>query len=459
MRPKVSVYITCHNYGQYVTQAIDSVFYQLFEDWELLIIDDGSSDNSLEIIKNKAKAYPDKVRVISNKVSKGLPVCANIAIEESKGEYIIRLDADDFFDESAILTMSTFLDKHKEISLVYPNYVYVDECGNYLGTERRKKIGHEVKVLDLPAHGACTMVRKRVLKSIGGYDTEHNAQDGHQIWLKILNRYKISNITTPLFFYRQHKESLTTDNQRILSARKNIKRSMVKKHKGSVSTHVVGVIPAKNIDKSMPNICLNKIGGKPLIDYSIEAAMNSSLLDDILISTDDQLVVDYCSKKFANIKVYLRPKGLSERSVMLPEVMLDATNYLEDQLNISLDIVVMLNVLSPLRVSSDIDEAVDTLLLYDVDSVTSVYEDHELHFTHGKFGLEPLNKGAMNQIFLERESLFVDNNSVKAFWRDVLSSDTLHGMTYGHFVMPKFRSYRIQDKSTFCIIENLIKTL
>ena len=84
------------------------------------------------------------------------------------------------------------------------------------------------KILDLPAHGACTMVRKRILKSIGGYSTEFKAQDGHEIWLNICNRYKVSNINTPLFYYRRHNQSITQDNILLLDARKRIKRNIVK---------------------------------------------------------------------------------------------------------------------------------------------------------------------------------------------------------------------------------------
>ena len=64
-------------------------------------------------------------------------------------------------------------------------------------------------MLDLPAHGACTMFKTSVLKKIGGYDESFSCQDGYDIWLKIINNYQISNINNPLFFYRQHSLSLT----------------------------------------------------------------------------------------------------------------------------------------------------------------------------------------------------------------------------------------------------------
>lgn len=456
MAPKVTVYITCHNYGRFVAQAIESVYSQIYGDWELLIIDDGSIDDSVSIIQALAARQAGKVRVYLNPESKGLPHCANLAIEEARGAYLIRLDADDYFDESALLTMAIFLDQNPEVALVYPNYVYVAEDGGYLGIEHRKKVGIETKVLDLPAHGACTMVRRRVLKSVGGYSGEHKAQDGHQIWLKILNRYRIANVATPLFFYRQHGSSLTADKSRLLNARREIKRAIASRHEGDIKVRVGGIIPAKNIGSHIPNICLAPIAGKPLIDYAIEAALDSKALDYVFVTSDDVNVLKHC-EKFPGVITNLRPMDLSERNVKLIEVMRDAVAHLEGDHRIYLDVLAVLNVHTPLRNAGDIDEAVDSLLLYNVDSVASVYEDHDLHFQHGEHGLEPLNRGAMNQLTLEREALYVDNSAVRVLWRDVLTTDSLFGQTVGHIVMPMERSARIDGYPSRFIVEKLIE--
>ena len=90
--------------------------------------------------------------------------------------------------------------------------------------ENRRKVGADARLLDLPAHGACTMVRKRVLKAVGGYSETADAQDGYELWLKVLQRYhaQVANVATPLFYYRQHGSSLSTDRDRILAARRDI---------------------------------------------------------------------------------------------------------------------------------------------------------------------------------------------------------------------------------------------
>ena len=461
MRPKVSVYITCHNYGNYVVQAIQSVYDQIFSDWELLIIDDGSTDDSREKIESATVEKHDEVRLFFNDRPRGLPFCANLAISEAHGEYLIRLDADDWFDESALLTMSEFLEKNTDKALVYPNYTYVDANGFHLGVENRKKIGTEAKVLDLPAHGACTMVRKRVLKAIGGYSTQYNAQDGHEMWLNVIDRYEVANVTTPLFYYRQHANSLTKDNSKVLTARQKIKRGARKKENKGVGIKVVGVIPAKNTYKETPNICLEPIAGRPLIDYTLDAALGSELLDEVLVATDDDAVMDHC-RSHESLIVYRRPMSLSQSHVKQLEVISDAVEYLEEDEKIFPDAIVLLNVHCPLKLPSDIDEAVDTLVLYGVDSVVSIYEDQELHFRHGHRGIEPLNESALNQVYLERESLFVDNGAIKAIWRDIVSGPNLFGRTYGHVAMPMERSIIYRDSYTKWLLEerlNYLKTV
>ena len=255
-RPRVSVYIPCHHYGRFLDGAIRSVFDQTYRDWELIVIDDGSTDETQGVAQDWAVRHPDRVRVLRNPASRGLQACANMAIEAAIGDYVIRLDPDDFFDESALLVLATYLEEHPEVGLVYPNYTYVDEHGTYLGVEYRKKIGSEAKLLDLPSHGACTMVRKRLLKSVGGYDERYDAQDGHELWLKVLHRSQVANVSTPLFFYRQHSGSISRDEGRLLSARRQIKKGLASRQGGGVSPRAVAIIPAKNTYRYFPNLVL-----------------------------------------------------------------------------------------------------------------------------------------------------------------------------------------------------------
>lgn len=455
MRPKVTVYVTCHNYGRYLRQAVDSVLAQILTDWEMILIDDGSADDSRTIIDDYVNSHQNRIRSIINEKPRGLPYCANRAMEMARGEYLMRLDADDYLDESALLTMAAYLDARPEAALVYPNYVYVDEDGTYLGIEQRKKIGDEAKLLDLPAHGACTMVRKRILKAVGGYDERYNAQDGHDLWLKVLNRYQVGNVATSLFYYRQHPASLSRDENRILSARQRIKRGIAARLEGGIKPRIVGLVPAKNTYKSLPGIVLRPFAGKPLIDYTLEAARNSGILDGILVTSDDPEVLAHCGEA-PDVMTLHRDISLSQNQVKLTEVLANAVEHMERDFGLFADVLVVLNVHSPLRTADDIREAIDTLLLYDVDSVTSVYEDYELHFTHGAHGLKPLNPGMLNKLRLEREALYVDNGALKVIWRDMVGGSDLYGRTFGHVVMPMERSHRVTGAFETWLVEQIL---
>ena len=146
---KVTVYIPTYNYGRYLAQAVDSVLAQTLGDWELIVINDGSTDNTSEVLE----AYRDNPQIrIVDQANKGLNVTNNIALRLARGEYITRLDGDDYMDENLLMILSSTLDSKPEAGLVYPDYYHVDEDGEVIEIVRREKIDDESQLLDLPAH-------------------------------------------------------------------------------------------------------------------------------------------------------------------------------------------------------------------------------------------------------------------------------------------------------------------
>ena len=456
MPPKVTVYIPCHNYGRFLKEAINSVVNQTFTDWELYLIDDGSNDDSYKIMSDFKTKIKNNVHLIKNETPIGLQKSANRVIKTSLGEYILRLDADDILDENALLVLSNYLENNSEIALVFPGFILINEEGEILAIEKLRKIGVETKMLDLPAHGACSMVRKNILKSIGGYNTDFNAQDGYELWLKIIDKYKVANVSTPLFYYRQHANSISKDQTRILEARTKIKRNIVENSSNANPT-ILGIIPAKNTYKNMPNIVLNKINGKPLIDYSINETLKTKGFSKVIVTTDDNNVLDYCKKNDRLISI-LRPKELSKDSTLLSQVVTHTVEYMEKHHNYFPDIIVLISVHSPLRKSRHIRKAIDTLLLYKPSSVISVFEDHNLHLKHGANGLEPFNRSSLKKVRLEREALYTDNGAIRVLWRETLSEKDMFGETIGHVLMPYQNSFQVKDSLSFKIISNIIIT-
>ncbi len=453
--PAVTVYIPCHQYGRFLQQAVDSVLAQTREDWELLIIDDGSTDETAAVAAACQAVDPRRIRVITHPRMRGLQASANAALRAARGRYVMRLDADDFLDDNALLVLASHLDRHPEVALVYPNYLYVDEGGGVLGVEQRKRIGQEAQLLDLPAHGAGTLIRRRVLKSLGGYDERHDSQDGYELWLKVLARHRVASVPTPLFCYRQHAASLTQDQDRLLRARSRIKRDAVARGRGGRTVRAVAVVTAKNTYRTLPDIVLKPLAGQPLIDYTLEPASRTHGFEAILVTTDDPRVVAHCAGK-PGVTGRLRPAELSGERVLESQVVDDAIRWLEREQGLSPDIIVALSVHAPLRRPEHIQEAIDTLILYNTDSVLSVYEDYGLHYAHGRRGLEPLNPAMHRQVRLEREALFVDNGAVKACWRRVLTAGSLLGEKVGHIVMPRRESYQIKAPFDVWLIEQIL---
>lgn len=434
--PKVSVYVPCRNYGKFLEEALDSIAAQSLKFWELFIFTEGSKDTTNAIANRFAEQHPQRVRVIETDEPIGLRACANRTLDLARGEHIIRLDADDYLDESALLVLSNYLDSHQDVGLVYPNWIYITESGEIMGVERRKRLRDEDNVFDLPAHGACTMIRKRVLKAVGGYDTQFSSQDGHELWMRTLHRFNIANVQTPLFYYRQHSSSMSTNAERLLSARRAIKRAIASRYEGPVKPRRVAIIPVKNTYSGVANVALTPLAGRPLIDYTLECALAFKEFDLIYVSTDDSAVLEYC-KQNHGLTAQLREPRLSDPDVNLHEVIEAATNDMEQRLAFHPDVIAVLNVHTPLRRPEHIEEALDTLMVYEVDQVVSTYEDHDLHFQHGQLGLEPINISAHRNLRLEREALFTSNGAVHVFWRDVLQYGALFQGRIGHIVMSR----------------------
>jgi len=219
--PRISVYLPSHNYGRFLGEAIESVLRQTVDDWELIVIDDGSTDETPGVMD----LYRGHPRIsLHRKEGIGLTAVCNFALEQATGKYVVRLDGDDVFDDNILLVLGNMLDRDPKLALVFPDYYLVDQFGDVFGQERRKRIDSRSHNIDMPPNGACTLVRADVLNEVGGYREDLGAQDGFDLWTKVVSRYKCANVNLPLFYYRKHGENLTTNTQRIINARRQIKK-------------------------------------------------------------------------------------------------------------------------------------------------------------------------------------------------------------------------------------------
>ena len=205
----ITIYITNFNYSNYIDKAIKSALGQTYKNFEIIIVDDNSKDNSKQVLKKYE--HNKKISIIYNQSQKGLIRSANIAISKSKGSFFLRLDADDYLHKDAIKTLFGMIKNVPNAALVFSNF--------YIFNNRSKKISHvdldpqkEWNIKKEPPHGACSLINKKFFNRVGGYNKKFDRQDGYYIWISfLLNNYKLIHCRKRLFYHRKHNKSLSFD--------------------------------------------------------------------------------------------------------------------------------------------------------------------------------------------------------------------------------------------------------
>jgi glycosyltransferase involved in cell wall biosynthesis len=212
-QPKVSVVMPVYNGELYLREAIDSVLNQTFSDFELLVIDDGSTDGSVEIVKT----YTDpRIELIANPVNQGLRFIANQLNQLAQAEYIARMDCDDISLPHRLAKQVEYLDRHPDIAVIGAQSIYIDTKGKVTATQNIFRCPIEPSSMKWTASYECpfanpsVMFRKQVVcKELGGYDENATFAEDYEIWLRLLiNNYKAANLPETLVKYRINPKSL-----------------------------------------------------------------------------------------------------------------------------------------------------------------------------------------------------------------------------------------------------------
>lgn len=454
--PLVTVYIPSRNYGKFLSQSVQSVINQTYNNWELFIIDDASNDNTESIASKYLKEYPDKIKFIKLKKKKGLQFIANKVLHLSLGSLILRLDADDWLDESALLIMVHKFLSDKNIGLVYGNYFYTNSSGKILGIEKKfiNNNNVDVNVKFAPPHGACTMVKTKILKSVGGYSENFNAQDGWDLWYKVHKKIKFSNTESVIFYYRQHEDSLSKNTKKIIEARKKIISKSINSFSGNYKNKCLAIIPVKESFKNFKNAPFKKLNGKTLLDICINEVKKSKKITHIMVSTASKKVINYIKsynskKNNKKILIYDRSKNNEDNHIQIKRIITDSLNEFYKQKKIYPDISVFLSLHSPNKSFTTIDNAIDTLKENLFDSVVSVTPEEEPIFNLTNTGLKVLNPGRFDDLSYEKEQLYKFNGSVIAMWSNTIEDFDVLGEKIGFIEMTREDSIQIKSPNEF----------
>jgi glycosyltransferase involved in cell wall biosynthesis len=212
---KISVIIPTYNRAHTVKEAIESVLNQTFQDFELIIVDNYSNDDTESVVG----AYHDqRIRSIKNHNNGFVSINRNFGIEKAKGEYIAFLDDDDLWLPEKLEKQVKLMDSNKELGLVYSDCYIMDDAGSlwektYFASRKPirgaalKGLLQENTIAILTA-----MVRKEALDRVGGFSTKYIIAQDYDLWLRIVQDYPIDFIDEPLAKYRLHLGGASSKN-------------------------------------------------------------------------------------------------------------------------------------------------------------------------------------------------------------------------------------------------------
>lgn len=448
MRPRISVYIASRNYGRFLGEAIESVLRQTVEDWELLLIDDGSTDETDDVIN----LYRNQPRIRAYRTAGiGLPAVSNLALREARGDYLIRLDGDDVFDENILLVLATHLDRDPDLALVFPDYYLVDDRGEIFAHERRRKLYAKDHLMDMPPNGACTMVRRRVLQEVGGYREDLGAQDGLDLWMRLKDNYKSTNVNLPLFFYRRHGANLTEQPLKIVNARRELKKSATLAKLESLRP-VIAVIPCRRYYDFVPDLWNQRIGNSTLLERDIEACLGSSLIDNIVV-TCDNVAAAHTVRQFDNDRVTFLPRN--ERSTLRSSNIVETLQHVVKNVDPSCAGVTILRyVQTPFITTGTVEEAITSLAVSDADSACAVEELRSSIYRRTSYGLMPVNDDGRSLV--GNEALFRDASTCVALRNKNLTKGSLTGSSMAGFVVSAAESFFIASAHELEVARALI---
>lgn len=206
----ISVLMPVYNPGSYLRGAIDSILNQTFSDFEFLIINDGSTDESLDIIAS----YSDpRIKVINNQKNLGLSPSLNRAAMMARGKYLARMDADDVTLPDRFQRQVSYLEKHSEVGVLGGSIRIIDERGDMLlqvPPVPYEPIAVQWEMLFRnPMIHPTIMMRRGLYQQVGGYASARILSEDYDLWRRLIKITQLANLREVIHYYRMHPGSVT----------------------------------------------------------------------------------------------------------------------------------------------------------------------------------------------------------------------------------------------------------
>jgi len=216
LNPMVSILMPVYNAEKYLQQAIEGVLSQTYRDFELIIINDGSTDHSEAIIHS----FNDDRIVYRSKKNEGLAKTYNLGISMARGKYIRRHDADDISEPDMLALQMDFLEKHPDIQFVSTQCAFMTARGKiaqHCRHPKQKLFNHQPYVIVTPEHfnpytpieHGTVLGPTHIFREFGGYRPFFPISEDHDMWLRIIEKYRFAILNRCLYYHRMNEGSIT----------------------------------------------------------------------------------------------------------------------------------------------------------------------------------------------------------------------------------------------------------
>lgn len=203
--PRVSVVLPVHNGAAYLDAAIASILGQTFRDFELICVDDGSTDETPQILQRHALA-DSRIRIITNRPNKGLPGALNTGFAAARGELHTWTSDDNIARPHMLARLVAALDADPGVAIAYADFSVIDAGGEVVGFQ---KMGPASDLLLGNRIGAAFLYRAEVTRVLSGYDEALFGVEDYDFWLRAVRRFYFVKLDEDLYLYRRHEASLT----------------------------------------------------------------------------------------------------------------------------------------------------------------------------------------------------------------------------------------------------------
>lgn len=200
--PLISIIMPVKDAEDYIKESVESILFQTYNNFEFIIIDDGSKDRTAEIVES----FKDERIKFFKRENAGLIEQLNFGLQQSKGEFIARMDADDFAHSEKLGIQIDFLTSNKDVHLAGTNFDFIDENGKMIMNKKMPEMHANIEFMmpfiDSVLHSTM-LTYKKVLVDSGGYNKEYSGVEDDELFLRLLSKgYKMHNIQKTLYKYR-----------------------------------------------------------------------------------------------------------------------------------------------------------------------------------------------------------------------------------------------------------------